>query len=625
MPTTVGSCVVILREHNKPDGRFLLDAMTWSGSHLRLGKQAYNKLGEEASTVVKNSDVAKVFQDIADLLELKGENVFKIRAYQKAARAIDYHPRELEAMTEDGEDLQSIPGVGEAIAKKATELIATGKLGYYENLKAEFPQGITNLLDIPGIGPRTANKLSSELGISSVDELERAIDDGRVAKLFRLGEKTAENILHQIQALRRKDQRIPIGEALPIVEEIIAALRSIPGVKNLTPAGSLRRFQDTVGDIDLMGTANEPQEVIDPFVALPLVRQVLAQGSTKASVIVSGGLQVDLRMVEHDSFGSLLQYFTGSKQHNISLREKWRKRGLKLSEYGITVVATAKLEKFATEEEFYRRLGIQYIPPEIREAQGEIERAEQGSMPSLVELSDIKGDLHTHTDWSDGNDSIEELALAAQDMGYQYIAITEHSVGRGIAHGLSIERLREQVGEIKALNRRLSGVRVLTGTEVDIRADGSLDLPHEILAELDIVTAAVHSAMNQSEEKMTDRVIKAIENPDVDMIAHPTCRLIGEREPVAIDLEAVFRAAAKYSKIMEINAMPDRLDLKDAHAFRARELGAKLAIGTDAHSVAHLGLMRFGIGVARRAWSEPQHILNTLPLEELLAVLNRKR
>jgi len=574
---------------------------------------------------VKNSDVAKVFQDIADLLELKGENVFKIRAYQKAARAIDYHPRELEAMTEDGEDLQSIPGVGEAIAKKATELIATGKLGYYENLKAEFPQGITNLLDIPGIGPRTANKLSSELGISSVDELERAIDDGRVAKLFRLGEKTAENILHQIQALRRKDQRIPIGEALPIVEEIIAALRSIPGVKNLTPAGSLRRFQDTVGDIDLMGTANEPQEVIDPFVALPLVRQVLAQGSTKASVIVSGGLQVDLRMVEHDSFGSLLQYFTGSKQHNISLREKWRKRGLKLSEYGITVVATAKLEKFATEEEFYRRLGIQYIPPEIREAQGEIERAEQGSMPSLVELSDIKGDLHTHTDWSDGNDSIEELALAAQDMGYQYIAITEHSVGRGIAHGLSIERLREQVGEIKALNRRLSGVRVLTGTEVDIRADGSLDLPHEILAELDIVTAAVHSAMNQSEEKMTDRVIKAIENPDVNMIAHPTCRLIREREPVAIDLEAVFRAAAKSNKIMEINAMPDRLDLKDVHAFRARELGAKLAIGTDAHSVAHLGLMRFGIGVARRAWSEPQHILNTLPLEELLAVLNRKR
>ena len=573
---------------------------------------------------MKNSEVAKVFQDIADLLELKGENVFKIRAYQKAARAIEHHPRELEAMIDDGEDLHSVPGVGEAIAKKTTELITTGRLGYYDDLKAEFPQGITNLLTIPGIGPKTANKLSSELGISSVDELERAINDRRVAKLFRLGEKTADNILHQIQALRRKDQRIPIGEALPIVEEIIAGLHSVPGVKNLTPAGSLRRFRETVGDIDLMGTADNPKDVIDALVALPQVRQVLAQGSTKATVIVSGGMQVDLRMVEHDYFGSLLQYFTGSKQHNISLREKWHKQGLKLSEYGISVVATDKLERFAAEEEFYHRLGLQYIPPELREAQGEIEKAAQGAIPELVELSDIKGDLHTHTEWSDGHNSIEELARAAQDMGYQYIAITEHSAGRGIAHGLDVDRLRQQIGEIKALNERLIGIHVLTGIEVDIRADGSLDLPHEILSELDIVNAAVHSAMNQSEEKMTRRVINAIENPDVDMIAHPTCRLIGEREPVAIDLEAVFRAAAKYNKVLEINAMPDRLDLNDTHAFRARELGVKLAIGTDTHSIAHLGFMRFGVGVARRAWCEPQHILNTLPLEELLATLNRK-
>jgi DNA polymerase (family 10) len=588
-----------------------------------LGDRGIINKGWEKADNMKNSEVAKVFQDIADLLELKGENLFKIRAYQKAARAIEHHPKELRVMIDEGEDLQSIPGVGEAIAKKTTELITTGKLEYYENLKAEFPQGITNLLAIPGIGPKTANKLSSELGISSVDELERAINEGRVAKLFRLGEKTADNILHQIQALRRKDQRIPIGEALPIVEEIMVALRSVPGVRNLTPAGSLRRFRETVGDIDLMGTADNPEEVIDAFVVLPHVRQVLAQGSTKASVIVSGGLQVDLRMVEHDSFGSLLQYFTGNKQHNISLREKERKQGLKLSEYGITVVATGELEKFSTEEEFYHRLGLQYIPPELREAQGEIEKAEQGAIPKLVELSDIKGDLHTHTEWSDGHDSIEELALAAKDMGYQYIAITEHSAGRGIAHGLDVDRLSEQVAEIKALNERLTGIRVLTGTEVDIRADGSLDLPHEILSELDMVTAAVHSAMNQSEEKMTRRVINAIENPDVDMIAHPTCRLIGEREPVAINLEAIFQAAAKYNKIMEINAMPERLDLRDIHAFRARDLGVKLAIGTDAHSIAHLGFMRFGVGVARRAWCQPHHILNTLPLAELLGVLNR--
>jgi DNA polymerase (family 10) len=574
---------------------------------------------------LKNSEVARVFQDVADLLELKDENVFKIRAYQKAARSIEYHPRELEVMINDGEDLQSIPGVGEAIAKKATELITTGKLAYYENLKAEFPEGITNLLSIPGIGPKTASKLSRELGVTTVDELDRAIGEGRVARLFRVGEKTAENIRHQIQALRRKDQRILLGEALKAVDEIIGALRPISGVRNLTAAGSLRRFRETVGDIDLMGTTHSPEKVIDAFVAMSHVAEVLAQGPTKASVIISGGLQVDLRIVEHDSFGSLLQYFTGSKQHNISLREKVSKRGLKLSEYGITVVGTDKLEKFSNEEDFYQRLGLQYIPPEIREDQGEIEKAEQQAIPHLVEVNDIKGVLHAHTDWSDGRSSIEELVTGARDMGYQYIAITEHSAGRGIAHGLSVDRLREQIAEIRALNERLKGIRVLTGLEVDIRADGSLDMPHEILSELDIVIAAVHSSMNQSEEKMTSRVVEAIENPYVDILAHPTCRLIGEREPVAIDLEAVFQAAAKHGKIIEINSMPERLDLKDTHAFRARDMGLKLAIGSDAHSVAHLGFMRFGVGVARRAWCEPKHILNTLPVDELLAVLNRRK
>jgi len=572
---------------------------------------------------MKNTAIAKVFSDIADLLELKGENAFKIRAYQKAARAIEHYPKEIRIMLDEEEDLRSIPGVGEAIAKKTTELVTTGKLGYYENLKAEFPPGITNLLAVPGIGPKTANRLSSELGISSADALEQAIHGGQVAKLFRLGDKTANNILQQIQALRRKDQRIPIGEALPIVDEILGSLRSLPRVRNLTYAGSLRRFRETLGDIDLMGTADNPKEVIDTFVALPHMGQVLAQGSTKASAIVSGGLQVDLRMVEHDSFGSLLQYFTGSKQHNISLRESRHRQGLKLSEYGITDLATDKLEKFAAEEEFYRRLGLQYIPPELREAQGEVERAEQGTLPKLVELSDIKGDLHMHTDWSDGHNSIEEMALAAKELGYQYIAITDHSGGRGIAHGLDAERLRKQIAEVRALNEHLNGIHVFSGIEVDIHADGSLDLPHEILSELDIVIGAVHSAMNQSEEKMTRRVLSAIENPDVDIIAHPTCRLLGEREPVAIDLESIFQAAVKNNKVLEINAMPDRLDLNDIHAFRARELGVKLAIETDAHSAAHLGFMRFGIGVARRAWCEPQHILNTLSLEQLLASLSK--
>jgi len=574
---------------------------------------------------MKNTAIAKVFSDIADLLELKGENQFKIRAYQKAARAIEHYPKEIRIMVDEGEDLKSIPGVGDAIAKKTTELVETGKLEYYEKLKAEFPEGITNLLDIPGIGPKTANKLCSELGITSVHSLEQAIKDGSVAKLFRLGEKTANNILQQIEASRRKDQRIPIGEALPTAEEILRALNPVPGVRNLTYAGSLRRFRETLGDIDLMGTAENPQKVMDTFVSLPIVGQVLVQGPTKSSVIVSGGLQVDLRMVEHEAFGSLLQYFTGSKQHNISLRERGRRQGLKLSEYGITDIATDKLEKFADEEKFYRRLGLQYIPPELREAQGEVEKAEQGAIPRLVELSDIKGDLHIHTDWSDGHNSIEEMALAAKKLGYQYIAITEHSGGRGIARGLDVERLRKQIEEIKKVNEHIDGIQVFSGIEVDIRADGSLDLPHAILAELDVVIAAVHSAMNQNEEKMTRRVLSAVDNPDVDIIAHPTCRLLGEREPIAIDLEAVFRTAAKNNKIMEINAMPDRLDLNDVHAFRARELGVKLAIGTDAHDVSHLDFMRFGVGVARRAWCEPQHILNTLPLADILAIFPIER
>jgi DNA polymerase (family 10) len=572
---------------------------------------------------MKNTAIAKVFQDMADLLELKGENVFKIRAYQRAARTIEHLPKEIEIMLQEGADLQSIPGVGEAIAKKTIELVNTGKLRVYEELKAEFPEGITTLLEIPGIGPKTANRLSNELGIKSADELEEAIKDGRVAKMFRLGDKTADNILQQIEALRRKDQRIPIGQALPVVDELLGALRPLSGVKNLTAAGSLRRFRETVGDIDLMGTADNPEEVIDAFVKLPQVREILAKGTTKASVILPGGLQADLRMVEHDSFGSLLQYFTGSKQHNVTLRTRETKKGLKLSEYGITDVKTDKLEKFATEEAFYRRLGLQYIPPEIREDHGEIELAEKGKVPKLVELSDIKGDLHVHTDWSDGHDSIEAMAQAAKALGYQYLAITDHSAGRGIAHGLNEERLRQQIEEIKQLNGQLKGIRIFTGTEVDIRADGSIDLPEGLLADLDIVIAAIHSAMNQSEEKITRRILGAIENQHVDVIAHPTCRLLGEREPVAVDIEAVFRAAAKYDKALEINAMPSRLDLKDIHVYRARELGVKLIMGTDAHSTAHLGFMRFGIGVARRGWCQAKDILNTRPLGEMLAFLRK--
>ena len=569
---------------------------------------------------MKNSEIAKVFQDIADLLELKQENQFKIRAYQKVVRAIEHLPVEVEQLVAE-DKLKEVPGVGEAITKKITELVTTGHLGYYEKLKAEFPEGISTLLDVPGIGPKTAMLLSSELGVRSVDELEAAIVGGQVARLYRMGDKTAENILHQIQALRRKDQRLPIGEALPVVDEILTRLGQVPGVRNLAPAGSLRRFRETIGDIDLMGTADDAREAIQTFTSLPQVKEVLASGTTKASVVVSGGLQVDLRIVEHDSFGSTLQYFTGSKQHNINLRERAHRMGLKLSEYGITKLATQELEKFATEEAFYLRQGLEFIPPELREGQQEIERAERGAIPRLVELSDIKGDLHVHTNWSDGRDSIEAMALAARAAGYQYLGIADHSGGRGIAHGLDEERLKQQILEIKELNQKISGIHIFCSMEVDIRADGSLDMPDELLGELDTVIAAVHSSMNQSQEQMTRRIIRAIENPNVDILAHPTCRLLPGREPVAVDMEAVFQAAVKTKTILEINGMPSRLDLKDIHAYRARELGVKLVINTDAHSAEHLEFMRFGIGVARRGWCQAQDILNTRPLEEVIAYL----
>lgn len=569
---------------------------------------------------MKSSDVAKVFQDVADLLELKGENPFKIRAYQKAARSIEHLPVEIEQLVAE-KRLGEIPGVGEAITKKIDELVATGRLEYYEKLKAEFPEGLSTLLDIPGVGPKTAVLLSGELGVSSADELEAAITGGKVARLYRIGDKTAENILHQIHAMRREDRRIPIGEALPVVDEILLRLKYLPGVRNLSPAGSLRRFRETVGDIDLMATADNAKDVIRSFTLLPQVKEVRASGTARASVIVAGGLQVDLRIVEHDAFGSLLQYFTGSKQHNFNLRERACRRGLSLSEYGITNLDTQELEKFDDEAAFYHRQDLQFIPPELREGQQEIERAEQGTIPELLEIADIKGDLHVHTNWSDGRDSIEDMALAARDRGYQYLAITDHSRGRGIAHGLDADRLGQQIAEIENLNQRISGIRILSGIEVDIRADGILDLSPELLIKLDVVVASVHSAMNQPQEKMTRRILRAIENPLVDVVAHPTCRLLPGREPVSVDMEVILQAAAKNKTALEISAMPSRLDLKDIHIYRARELGVKLVINTDAHSKRHLEFMRFGVGISRRGWCEAHDIMNTRPLDEFMSSL----
>ncbi len=572
-----------------------------------------------------NAEIIRVLQDIADLLEVKGENVFKVRAYQKAARSIEMLPVQIEQLVSE-ERLREVPGIGEAIEKKITELVTTGRLEYYEKLKAEFPEGISSLLEVPGVGPRKAAQLARELGIRSVDDLEAAIKEGKVAGLRGMGDKTAQNILRQIQALRRKksEQRIPIGQALPVVDVVLDQLRPLPGVRNLVAAGSLRRFRETIGDIDLLGTADEPEPVIRAFARLPMVKEVLACGATKGSVVVAGGLKVDLRLVEHDAFGSLLQYSTGSKQHNINLRERARRIGLSLSEYGITDIATGRLEKFADEPAFYQRQGLAFIPPELREGGAEIERAERSAIPRLVERDDIRGDLHVHSDWSDGRGSIEDMALAAKAAGYQYLAITDHSQARGVARGLDPQRLREQMAEIKAVNERVDGIRVLSGVEVDIMADGTLDLPDDVLDGLDVVVAAVHSGLGQEMERMTARLLKAIENPAVDIIAHPTGRLILEREAAAVDMEALLKAAASHNKIVEINAMPERLDLRDNDAFRARELGVMIAINTDAHQPDHLEVMRFGVGVARRAWCEAKDIVNTRPVEQVLSYINHR-
>lgn len=571
-----------------------------------------------------NECAAEALNGVAELLELKGENAFKVRAYKKAAQVIGSLPEDIEIAMREGR-LLDIPGIGETIARRIQELLATGKLGYYEELKAEFPEGVSRLLDIPGIGPRTASRLYKELGVKSAEELEQAIVAGQVAIMPRMGEKTAENLLRQVRAARTKDRRILLGQALPIVESIIAQLRPLPGLRNLTPAGSLRRMKETIGDIDIIGTADDRETVIAAFVQLPQVREIIAKGPQKASVLVKGGLQVDLRLMDHEVFGSLLQHFTGGKEHNVALRSMALKQGLSVSEYGITVQATGVVEQFAREEDVYARLGLQWMPPEMRENTGEIEAAARGGILRLVETQDIKGDLHLHTNWSDGIDTIEAMVQAARERGYQYCAISDHSVGRGIAHGLSVERLREQFQIIKELNERLEGFRVLTGIEVDLRADGSLDFPDELLGEIDIVTASVHSVIGQESDKMTERLMKAIHNPHVDVIGHPTGRIIQQRQPSEFDVEKVFKAAAATGTAMEVNSYPSRLDLKDSYIRAARDLGVLLVINTDSHNTDMLDFMRYGVAQARRGWCEARHVLNTKPINEILSYLQGRR
>jgi len=569
-----------------------------------------------------NGEIAEVFERISGLLEMKGEKSFTIRAYQRASRTIERLPTEVDAMVRNDEDLTEIPGIGKAISEKISELVNTGALQYLVRLKDEFPPGILDLMEIPGLGPKTTVRVWKELGVTTVDQLEAVVDDGSLAALPRLGKKSAENIRKSIKFARSKSDRVPIARAMSVTRQLTNSLREgCPGISQLIVCGSLRRFEETIGDVDLICVTEDGDKALNTLAELPDVADVLGHGGAKTSVVLKSGLQVDMRVTPADQLGAMLQYFTGNLQHNVMLRDRANSLGLSLNEYGLKDVETGDLETFVDEESLYDRLGMQFVPPEIRMGESEVSAALAGNIPKLVDVSDLKGDLHAHTDWSDGRDPMETMVEAAKARGLEYIAMTDHSVGRGIANGLSIERLKGHMALVREVEAAVGGIRVFCGTEMDIRADGSLDYADEILKELDWVVASVHSAMGQDAAVMTERVIAAMKNPYVSAIGHLSTRLIGERKPIEADYEAIFRAAADTGTVLEINGSLERLDLKDIHIARARELSAMLVISTDAHMTESLRNLEHGARQARRGWCEAKHILNTLDAKQFGAWL----
>jgi len=570
---------------------------------------------------MKNRELSEIFEKIGDILEFNGDSSFRVNAYRKAARVLQDLTEDIEVIHREGR-LRSIPGVGEGIAKKIAEYLETGKMTKYEEVRKGVPDDLIRLLGIPGMGPKTAALVYRKLGIENIEGLERAVQEGRLRDLPGLGAKKEENILRGIKLLREAGKRISLGVALPLVERIVDDLRERAQIDQIYPAGSLRRMKETVGDIDILTTGVDGGRIIEAFTSGPGVRDVLAKGETKGSIIAEGGIQVDLRVVPQNSYGSALQYFTGSKAHNIHLREIAKSRGMKISEYGI--FRGEERLGGEREEDIYSILGLSYIPPELREDRGEIEAAQEGRLPHLAEEGQIKGDLHVHSRWSDGTATIRELALRAKELGYEYIAICDHSQSLKFAGGVSLEDMAKKLEEIERVNREVSGIRVLSGTEVDIKTDGSLDYPNELLRRLDLVVAAVHTGFKQPEELITRRIVAALENPNVDIIAHPTGRLISSREGYSVDLGEVFAVAAETGTALEINAYYDRLDLSDVNCRRAQEQGVKLSIGTDAHHIDQLWMMRLGVAVARRGWVGPEQLLNTWELEKLLAWLKAR-
>lgn len=570
---------------------------------------------------VHNADIAADFDELADLLEIEGANPFRIRAYRNAARTMRDLPQDVAAMLAKGEDLTELPGIGKDLAAKIREIVETGTAAMLEEHRKTVPVTLVELLKIPGIGPKRVKALYHDLGIRTLDQLQKAAEEGRVRTLQGFGEKTEQYLLHHLQARTGEERRVKLAIATQYADALIAYLKESPGVERVVAAGSYRRAKETIGDLDLLVTAAPGSAVMDRFVSYPEVEEVLAQGATKASLRLACKLQVDVRVVPGKSYGAALQYFTGSKAHNVALRQMAQRRGLKINEYG--VFKGDRAVAGGTEESVYAAVGLPWIPPELRENRGEFDAALAGRLPRLVEVADLKGDLHAHTKATDGQNSLKEMAAAARHRGLEYLAITEHSQRLAMAKGLDSKRLREQLEEIDRLNDTAIGITLLKGIEVDILEDGSLDLPDDDLSRLDLVIGAVHSHFRLSRQKQTERILRAMDHPYFTILAHPSGRLIDERAPYDVDMPRVIRHASERGCFLEVNAHPIRLDLVDTDCQLAKEAGVMVSINSDAHSTLDFGNLRYGVGQARRGWIEAREVLNARPLHELRPLLMR--
>jgi len=570
---------------------------------------------------MRNAEVASLLNELADVMELLGEDRYRVASYRDAAMRIDHLGEAIEDVAREGR-LDDIHGVGKSIAAKVSEYLSTGRIAALEERRSRVPAAALTLMKVPGIGPRRALLIARELGVKSIEDLEQALRERKVAQLPRVGTKVAAHILEELSRISSRSQRLPLGVAMSAAQEAVRELERSSAVLEITPAGSIRRMCETIGDKDILVSSTKPEAAIAAFTTMPLVKEVLASGETRASVLSHADLQIDLRVVPPESYGAALQYFTGSKEHNIKLRELAIRRGLKLNEYGVFREETRIAGQ--TEEDVYAALGLPWLPPEIREDTGEVELALQGQVPPLVGLADMRGDLHAHTNRTDGSSTAEQMARAAETAGYEYLAFTDHSRALGVTGGLTEEEFRKQHEEIRSLQPRFPRVRLLCGVEVDIHVDKRLDCSDDFLAACDVVVASIHSALEQPAEMQTARLIAAMENPNVDIIAHPTGRLLGKRPGYGLDLTALLDAAVRTGTAIEINAQPERLDL-NADAVRAAvERGVMLVINTDAHHQSQLPLMRFGVATARRGWAPSDLVLNTRPLGELLRWLARK-